>query len=276
MHIMSKADLPAVELLSEHQLGNGGQLHVRRTLVDFADLGVAPILLDRIVFGEAVSAVDFDGKGGHALGDLGSEELGHRSLFDEVHTGILHAGAVINHEAGGLEFSGHLGDLELYALKFGDGLAELLALDRVFAGEFPCAAGKADHLGADADAALVQGFNGDLVALAWLTENVLFGHAAVFENQFASRRGADAELIFLLADRESGAIVFDEERGDSLVSGAGVERGEQDEEPGFFAVGDPELAAVEYVFGAFEGGPGLHGESVGTGSGFAEGIGADG
>ena len=43
---------------------------------------------------------------------------------------------------------------------------------------------------------------------------------------------------------------------------------------GFFAVGDPELAAVEDVVAAFEFGFGLQGEGVGAGTGFAEGVGA--
>ena len=71
--------------------------------------------------------------------------------------------------------------------------------------------------------------NRDLVALAGLAQHVLFGHAAVFENQFAGGRGADAELVFLLADGESGEIFLDQKCGDAFVSGAGIERGEEHE-----------------------------------------------
>jgi len=58
-------------LLPAHQqLGDGSQLHVGRAFVNLADLGVAPVFLHWIVFGEAVAAVDFDGERGDALGDL--------------------------------------------------------------------------------------------------------------------------------------------------------------------------------------------------------------
>ena len=45
-------------LAAQHQLGDGRQLHVRRALVDLADLAVAEIFLDGIILGEAVAAVD--------------------------------------------------------------------------------------------------------------------------------------------------------------------------------------------------------------------------
>ena len=103
-----------------------------------------------------------------------------------------------------------------------------------------------DHLRADADAAFVERFDGDLVALADLAEHVALRHAAVFEDQLAGAAGADAELVFLLADREAGQAALDEERGDAAVAGLGIDGREHDEEVGFVAVGDPELAAVEH------------------------------
>src|SRR6202040_180845 len=42
---------------AHHQFRDSGQLHVRRAFVDFADLGVAPVLLDRIVLGETIPPV---------------------------------------------------------------------------------------------------------------------------------------------------------------------------------------------------------------------------
>src|SRR5580698_9529127 len=47
-------------LAAEQKFGDGCELHVGRTFVNLADLGVAPVFFDRIVFGEAVAAVDFD------------------------------------------------------------------------------------------------------------------------------------------------------------------------------------------------------------------------
>ena len=60
---------------------------------------------------------------------------------------------------------------------------------------------EADHLRADADAPFVQRLDRDLVALADLAEHVRARHAAVVEQQLAGAARADAELVFLLADR---------------------------------------------------------------------------
>ena len=106
---------------------------------------------------------------------------------------------------------------------------------------------EADHLRADADAAFVERLDGDLVALADLAEHVRSRHAAVLEDQLARAARTDAELVFLLADREAGRVALDQERRDALVAGAGIDVGEDDEEVGLVAVGDPELAAVEDV-----------------------------
>ena len=72
-------------------------------------------------------------------------------------------------------------------------------------------------------------------------------HAAAVEQQLARAARADAELVFLLADREARGAALDEERGDALVSRLGVDRGEDDEQVRLVAVGDPELLAVEDV-----------------------------
>ena len=116
----------------------------------------------------------------------------------------------------------------------------------------PRAARDAQHLRADADAAFVQSFNGNLVTLADFSEHVLLGNFAIFQNQFASGRGADAQLVFFLADRESGKILFDDESGDALVPSRRITRGEEHEDSSFLGIGDPQLAAVENVIAAFE------------------------
>ena len=127
------------------------------------------------------------------------------------------------------------------------GLPNCLRSCGIFRGEFPGAAGDTDHLRADADAAFVERFDGDFVAFAGLAKNVFFGHAAVFKNQFAGGRRANAELVFFFADGEAGEILFDQKCSDAFVSGRGIESGEEHEESGFFAVRDPELAAVENI-----------------------------
>jgi phosphoenolpyruvate carboxylase len=66
-------DHGAGAVAAEHQLGNGGQLHIRCAFVDLADLGVAVILLDRVVLHKAVAAKDLHGVAGNPLGYLGGE-----------------------------------------------------------------------------------------------------------------------------------------------------------------------------------------------------------
>ena len=101
------------------------------------------------------------------------------------------------------------------------------------------------------------------------------GTSAVFQNQFAGGRRADAEFVFFLADGESREVFLDQKCGDAFVAGAGVDRREEHEQPRFFSVGDPELAAVQDVLAAFQCGAGLQGERVGARAGFAKGVGAD-
>jgi len=60
----------ACPLLRQNQLGDRAELHVAGAFVDLADLGVAIVLLHRIVLGEAVAAVDLDRQRRYALGHL--------------------------------------------------------------------------------------------------------------------------------------------------------------------------------------------------------------
>jgi len=62
------------------------------------------------------------------LGDLRGKIFGHRALLREGRAGILQACGVIHQQPCGLKLRGHLGKLELHALKFGNGFAKLPAL----------------------------------------------------------------------------------------------------------------------------------------------------
>ena len=65
-------------------LGDGGELHVARALVDRADLAVAVELLLGEVAGEADAAHEVDALGGGPLGDLRGVILGHCGLLHHV------------------------------------------------------------------------------------------------------------------------------------------------------------------------------------------------
>src|SRR5205085_1066771 len=107
------------------------------------------------------------------------------------------------------------------------------------------ATGHADHLRADADASAVERIDRVLVALSRLADDVLRRHFDAIEDELRRARGADAHLVFLLADREAGKALLDDERGDALVARRRIRVREDHEYPRLGAVRDPHLAAVE-------------------------------
>src|SRR5256886_10350175 len=79
--------------------------------------------------------------------------------------------------------------------------------------------------------------------------STLFPYTTLFrsvQDQLARARCADAELVFLFADREPAAGALDHERCDPLVTPREVGVREHDEQPRFGTVGDPQLAALEH------------------------------
>src|SRR5207248_6854924 len=110
---------------------------------------------------------------------------------------------------------------------------------------FPAPLSNAYHLSSDADASLVECFDGNLVAFSKLTQNVSLGNAAVLEDQFASTRCAYAEFVFLFADGKSWKVRFNEECGNSFVTLLRIDVGEHDEEVCFDSVRDPQLPAIQ-------------------------------
>ena len=84
------------------------------------------------------------------------------------------------------------------------------------------------------------------MALADLAEQVVGGDFAVGQDQRAGGGAADAELVLFLADGEAGRAALDQEGGEILASRRS-DLGEDGEEVGEAAVGDPHLLAVEDV-----------------------------
>ena len=113
--------------------------------------------------------MEIDAEGKYLLRHPGREQFGHRALSQEPGTLVLEAGGVVHHQPGRLDFGGDLGQLKLHRLELGDGAAELLPLLDVLHRMVEGSLGKPHHLGADPDPSLVQGLDGDLVALAELS-----------------------------------------------------------------------------------------------------------
>ena len=144
--------------------------------------------------------------------------------------GVFEAGGVVSHQPRGFDVGGQAGKLKLDSLKLGDGLAELLAFLGVSDGVFERAARHAEHLRADADAALVERFDRHFVTLADFAQHVRLGNAAIFQDQFARGGGADPQLVLLLAHAEARGVALDQERGDPLVAELGIDGRKEDEQ----------------------------------------------
>src|SRR5579883_2992356 len=257
-------------ILSKQFLRNGEQLNVACAFVDAADLRVAIEFFDGIVLRDPNAAVDFDGFRGDLFRDFRGVILRHCSFFYKRGACIAKTCGVVHEEARGFELSGHAGEIELDALEFRDGFAELTALPGVFRGMVEGSAGKTDHLCADGNTAFVQSFDCDFVAFADFAQDVRFGDFAIVEDEFAGGRGANAELVFMAADAEAGEISLDEECGDAAISGGGIDGGEENEDARFGGIADPELAAVDQEFAILAAGGGGESEGVRPGAGFGE------
>src|SRR5690606_17562220 len=112
----------------------------------------------------------------------------------------------------------HFCELELHALELADRLAKLLPLLHVAQRRIEGTLRDTDHLGTNADAALVERLDRDLVALSHRTQHIGRRHPAVLEDQLDRAGGADAELLLTLADAETGEVALDDESGDALVA----------------------------------------------------------
>src|SRR4029077_11845504 len=100
--------------------------------------------------------------------------------------------------------------------------ADLLRLVSCSTGVSASTVSQADHLSANGDAAFIQGLDRDLVSLAYLAQHIRLGDSAVVEDQLASGRGAEAELVFLLADLKTGEVPLDQKCSDTAVPGGRI------------------------------------------------------
>src|SRR3954469_4471684 len=259
-------------LFPQYELRNRRKLHVRCALVNLADLCIAPILLYGIVFRKPSASINFNRKRRHTFRYLRAEEFRHGVLFHKWHAGIFHARSVVDHQPRRFDLSRHLRQLKLNSLKFGNALAELLALLRVLGGVLPCPTRHTQHLRANADAAFVQSFNRDLVALADFAQHVILRNPAVFQNQFARGRSANPEFVFLLSNCETGEFFLNNKSRNSLVSRRWINGCKQHKDSSLFCIGDPKLAAVQNVIASLQLRPGLERECIRARTGLTQRI----
>src|SRR5690606_41125878 len=132
------------------------QLHVRRALVDGADLRIAIELFHRVVAGVAVTAEQLHTQRGNPLCHLRGEELGHCALTGDVLPRVLHSCGVVHYEACGFELRGGLRELELNSPEPGKGSSELLALLQASARGVQSTGANSSHLRAESPASLLE------------------------------------------------------------------------------------------------------------------------
>ena len=120
----------------------------------------------------------------------------------------------------------------------------------------------AHRLRAHAGPRHVERLHGGDEAGAFAPQAVLDRHAAILEDQLARGGGANAELVFLLAEAESRRALLDHDAGGAARALGGI--GERDDGINlrFAAVGDPLLGAVEHVVVAVAEGGGADGRGV--------------
>ncbi len=141
---------------------------------------------------------------------------------------------------------GHIDQLVLDGLEFGDGPAELFAQLGVVQRGVVSALRHADGERGDGDAAAIEDLQAVDEALAAFAQQLGSGKAAVFEDHFAGGAGAQAELVFLLAGAEPGRALFDDEGGDAMLRGGAVGDRHGDADVGVVRVGGESLGAVEH------------------------------
>ena len=91
-------------------------------------------LLDGIVLDEAVATEELHGLVADADRCLAGEELRHSGLARDFSAGVFEYSRALGQQACGIKAGGHVGELPLNALKFGDSFAELAAFFDVLYG----------------------------------------------------------------------------------------------------------------------------------------------
>ena len=131
--------------------------------------------------------------------------------------GVEQRGRAPDHQPRRIELGRHVGQLELRRLEIGQRLAELLALDDIARRRLQAGAGAAQRAGADIDAPAIEPHHGDLEAVAFRPQPVGHRHPAILEDHRRRRLAVPAELVLLLAERQTRRAVLDDQRRDAAA-----------------------------------------------------------
>ncbi len=174
----------------------------------------------------------------------------------------LQPGSPANHQAGGIDIRGHVGDHPLDGLELGDRLVELLALLGISHRPVEGTLRQPHRHGRDRQATGIQRGQELFEALVLLSEQVGGGNAAVLEEQLRSHRSFQPHLLFIASHLKTGSPFFDDERGDAASAFIRVRLGGNHQHISKGTVGDELFLPVDdplipVADGAGAGGPGI-------------------
>ena len=166
-----------------------------------------------------------------------------RVLVDIRQPGFDHPYGAIGERLADIDVDGHVGELLLDQAKLRDALRPSLALLGIADSVGQGIASGTDNPGTQFEAADVQRVEGDDVAFADLSQDILNRNFAVVQNEWCGGRASDAHFLFFGADGETRESAFNNESGELLA----IDFREYDIEVGEIRVGDPHLLAVQDV-----------------------------
>src|SRR5579875_1926087 len=248
----------------DHALDLAGPLAYR------AELDVAVELFCRIVLDESVATVELDSFITDAHGNFAGVEFGHAGLARNALASILEDGGALGKQPGCIELGGHIGQLPLDSLKFRDGLAELAALLYILERGIEGAPADAERECCNGDAASIEDPHGVDESLSEVAEEVFAGDFAVFEDEFGSITGAEAQLIFLLTGAKARSSLFDDKSREAVRPLCAVGNSNDHGNVSVVGVRDEGLIAVEDPILSLANSSRSGGRGIRTRAGFSE------
>jgi len=145
---------------------------------------------------------------------------------------VLEPGRAVGEKTRRVGLGRHVRQYRLDRLEGADRLAELLALASVLDRVTQRAGRDPDRERGDRDPAAVEHLHRLLEAGADLADLLPLRDPTVLQHDLRGVGGPHAQLVLVLADRESGRPLLDDEGRDPVVRLGRVGRGEQDRRPG--------------------------------------------
>src|SRR5262249_10864833 len=177
-----------------------------------AELHVAKNFSPGIFFNEAVTAVNLYAFIGDADRDFAGKKLCHARFAAEARRFVVcEPRRLIDKQARGFHFRGHVGTLELNRLKFADGFSELFTLLGVVQRRVEGALRHSKAESSDGNSPAIQNSEASGKAFTFGDEKIRRRDAAIGEDNFRGVAGTQPEFVFLLAGSKTGYALFENE-----------------------------------------------------------------